>query len=97
MAIVVEEEKRSSLNIIGVMMWGLVIVAIGLAAYYLFFKRPELIPITVPANFQNAESLSNIQLNPEEVLENSTFKALKTLVNPVKPEGVGKANPFLGF
>lgn len=97
MAIVVEEERRSSVNIIGVMMWGLVLVAIGLSAYYLFFKRPELIPITVPANFENAESLSNIQLNPEEVLDSPTFKALKTLVNPVKPEGVGKSNPLLGF
>lgn len=97
MAIVVEEERHSSVNIIGAMMWGLVLVAIGLSAYYLFFKRPELIPITVPANFENAESLSNIQLNPEEVLDNPTFKALKTLVNPVKPEGVGKTNPLLGF
>lgn len=97
MAIVVEEEKKSSVNIISLLMWLMVIFAVGLSVYYLFFKRPELIPIKVPENFENAESLSNIQLNPEEVLENPNFKSLKTLVQPVNPQGVGKSNPLLGF
>lgn len=98
MAIVIEEEQRSSsVNIVSLVIWIFALAALGLAAYYLFFKRPELIPITVPQNFKNTEELSNIELRAEDILSNLEFKNLQNHVTPLQPGSVGRSNPLLGF
>lgn len=96
MAIVIEEEKKSSVSWISILVWVIVLGIIGLAAYYLFFYRPELIPITVPDNFKNTEELSRIDLNLN-ILEDPVFKSLKAGVSALNPQSSGRANPFLGF
>lgn len=96
MAIVIEEEKKSSVSLISVLLWVVVLGILGLAAYYLFFYRPDIIPITVPASFQNTEELSHIDLNLN-VLDDPIFKSLKAGVQALNPQTTGRANPFLGF
>jgi hypothetical protein len=96
MAIVIEEEKKSSVSWISVLVWIVILGIIGLAAYYLFFYRPELIPITVPDNFKNTEELSRIDLNLN-ILEDPVFKSLKAGVQALNPQTSGRVNPFLGF
>lgn len=97
MAIVVEDERRSSVNVLGLTVWIVILLIVGMGVYYLFFKRPEIIPINTPANLENAESLANIDLNPEEVLGDPVFRQLRSEVPPLSPQNVGKTNPFLGF
>lgn len=96
MAIVIEEEKKSSVSWISVLVWLVILGIVGLAAYYLFFYRPELIPITVPDNFKNTEELSRIDLNLN-VLEDPVFKSLQAGVRALNPQTSGRSNPFLGF
>jgi hypothetical protein len=96
MAIVIEEEKKSSVSIISIILWIVVLGVLGLSAYYLFFYRPDIIPITVPDSFQNTEELSHIDLNLN-VLEDPLFKMLKAGVSALNPQTTGRSNPFLGF
>ncbi|MEK7608831.1 MAG: hypothetical protein AAB495_04600 [Patescibacteria group bacterium] len=96
MAIVIEGEKRTK-GIIGILVWIIVLVAVGAAAYYIFFRRPEIIEIATPANFQNTERLSKVKLTPEEITQNPLFLKLKAYVSPLVSENAGRQNPFLGF
>lgn len=96
MAIVIEEEKKSSVSILSIVLWVVVLAVIGLAAYYLFFYRPELIPISVPDSFKNTQELSKIDLSLN-VLDDPLFKSLKAGVQALNPQTTGRANPFLGF
>lgn len=96
MAIVIEEEKKSSsLRIGNVLSWVFIVAVLAAAVYYLFFRRPELVPVTAPASLKNAEELSRVNVQPEEVLENERFKILKAWVPPPTTTGAGRGNPFL--
>lgn len=96
MAILVESEKKSR-GFIGLIVWIIVVVVLGAAIYYIFFKRPDLVEIPSPASFQNTERLSRIKLTPAEIVQNPVFQALRSYVAPVSIETTGKQNPFLGF
>lgn len=96
MAIVVEEEKNSK-GIMGILVWAVLLIAAGVAVYYIFFRNPELIEIATPASFQNTERLSRVKLTPEEITQNPLFLKLKSYVNPLSTEANGRQNPFLGF
>lgn len=97
MAIVVEEGQKKSSGILSLLMWLLIIGVIVAAAYYIFFRRPELVEVAVPANFANTAALSKIQLNPDAVVNNPGFQALKSYIGAVNPPAAGRTNPFLGF
>lgn len=96
MAIVIEEEQKKSVSWVTIILWVVVVSVLGLAAYYLFFYRPELIPIAIPDNFKNTEELSHIDLNLN-ILEDPVFKSLKAGVSALNPQASGRSNPFLGF
>lgn len=98
MAIVIEEEKGKT-GAVSVFIWLVIIGIIFAIAYYLFFKKPDLIPlIKVPSNFQSTDQLKNITLQPNDVIENPQFKALQKYINfeVADPRG-GRPNPFLGL
>lgn len=98
MAIVIEEEpKKNGVTIVNVMLWLLFLVGIALFAYYIFFKKPELIEVAKPANYQETEQISKIELRPEEIIANPQFKALKTYVTIPVPTNLGRSNPFSQF
>ena len=94
MAIIVEEEKRK-IN------WFALILAVSLAgivislAYYLFFAPTPLIGKAVSQNTQTLKDLSDIKLNPEEVINNPKFQILRQYINPVEAGLPVKNNPFL--
>lgn len=100
MAIVVEDEPKSRGGLVGLIVWGLVIIIVGVAVYYVFFKRPDLVEQATPANFSNTEALSKIDLKPDEVINSPSFQALVTEeelgVQPLTSQSGGRANPFLG-
>lgn len=98
MAIVIEEEKRtSSVGILSIALWLLLLGGLAAGAYYVFFKSPELIEVAAPSDFKNTEQISKIQLKPEEVLSNQQFKMLRSYVTLPTPVPTGRANPFLSF
>ncbi len=95
MAIIVEEENQSGGNWGSIILWGMVAVILVTAVYYIFFKRPDLVEVATPQNFQNTVQLSKIKLDPNEVINSSQFKSLQTYAAPLSPSASGRANPFL--
>lgn len=97
MAIVIEEERKSSVSILGILTWVIILGAIVLSGYYLFFQRPDIIPVAVPDNFKNTEALSNVDPNLSNVLNDPAFANLKNPVTSPTAPATGRPNPFLGF
>ncbi len=95
MAIVVET-KRNRGGVIAFVIWLLLITIVVAGAYYVFFKKPELISVPTPEGFEEAQRISKIRLNPQEVLDNPKFKSLRSYITPSEATAFGKANPFLG-
>lgn len=95
MAIVVEEEKNRYSRLPALVSWMVIIAIIAVAAYYIFFKRPDIISISPPAELGEIEELLEIRIAPEEVVGSPSFQALKLYVSPLVPSTPGKANPFL--
>jgi hypothetical protein len=95
MAIVVEQEQKRSQGLVSLIVWGLIFVIIGVAVYYVFFKRPDLVEQATP-NMTSTEALSKIDLKPDEVINSPSFQALHSYVPPITAQGGGRANPFLG-
>ncbi len=96
MAIVVEE-KRNSGSIINFLIWIAVLATVGASVYYIFFKNPVLVEFTASPSFKNVQQLSKISINPQELLNNAEFQALKQYVTLTPPQNLGRSNPFLGF
>ncbi len=96
MAIIVDEERKST-NLMGLLGWAVVIVVLIVAAYYIFFAAPELVVISPPAGYQAIAPLSQVTLQPADVL--NKIQALTqpsfALPTPQGPAAVGRANPFI--
>ena len=96
MAIVIEEERKQSASaLIGAVMWIIMLGVIGAAIYYVFFTKPDLVELAVPAEFANTAQISKIDLKPEEVLSNPAFRGLKQYITPALRSDTGRPNPFL--
>lgn len=97
MAIVIEEERRQSVNPIGILIWATLLIAIGAGIYYLFFAKPELVEYVAPASFRSTEQISRVAIDPEGIMGDARFRALRQYVT--LPEGTvfGRENPFSGF
>lgn len=96
MAIVVEEQRRSSgSGLVSFFLWIVLMVAIGAGAYYVFFKQPDLVPFAADANFTATEEIANISLHPEGVI--AKIQPFQSYVTIVPPETSGRPNPFLGL
>lgn len=94
MAIVIEEEKRE-INWYALIMAAVIIAIIGATAYFLFFVKPELAEVVVPASLRELPEIVKIELNPADVFENSFVKNnLNEYVGPIIPEGAYNPNPF---
>ena len=94
MAIIVEEE-RPKVSITQILMWLAVLIVMGIAVYYIFFAKPEIVDIAIPSTFQNVNPLAEVTLNPEDVINGPAFQALKQYVTPPSPGNAGRSNPFL--
>ncbi len=93
MAIVVEEEKKST-NWITVLSVGAFLVIVFFGGYYLFFKQPELIDIVAPVELERIRAISEVNFNPRDVLDSPTFKTLRDFSGMLSTPRTGKANPF---
>lgn len=96
MAIIVEETRKRT-NFLSVMIWLIVIGVIGFAAYYIFFKQPEIVDLAIPNEFQDTTELSKIKLNRASIDNDATFGTLKPYTTPPSDSRTGRSNPFLSF
>jgi hypothetical protein len=97
MAIVIEEEKKSS-NVLAILGWLVVLAVIGAAIYYIFFVEPPSAIILPTGTLQNVSSLSVSAVNPEDVVNNDEFQALKQYIpepTSTGPVPMGRQNPFI--
>ena len=94
MAILVTEEGENRVDIANIVIWVSLLVVVVIAVYFIFFRKPPLIEVTSPSNYQNTDPLASVNLNPQEVA-NSIEQTLKPYVPPPSPAVVGRENPFL--
>jgi flagellar basal body-associated protein FliL len=96
MAIVVEEEKKP-VNWVAILTTIIIIVVVFIGAYFLFFKKPELIEVVAPGNLQGVSQISRVSFDPESVLGAPTFKLLRQYGTAPDPPNPGRNNPFRPF
>jgi hypothetical protein len=95
MAIVLEEDRsKVGASLINVALWLVFIVVLAIGTYYLF-KKPEIIEIALPDNVKESQQIADFKINPEEVLRNDEFKALRPYVTIPSLPRVGHPNPFM--
>ena len=97
MAIVIEEEKKSS-NILAFLGWIVVLAIIVAAVYYIFFVEPPSAVILPTGTLQSVGSLPIASVNPQDVVSNDEFRALKQYVSEPTSTGpvpVGRQDPFI--
>lgn len=71
---------------------GLVIIG---AIYFLFFAPTPAFEVIVPPPLQTAEKISQLQIDPANVINSSAFRSLRVYA-PLPSAGlIGRANPFL--
>lgn len=95
MAIVVDSGQGSKGGIVKIVIWLLILGVILFGAYYLFFKRPDVIPsLATPSAFQQASQLSGVKIDPGSVVQSAAFQTLKPQVAEMPAPVTGRANPF---
>lgn len=97
MAIVIEEEKPDKISITTFVGWGVILAVIAATVYYVFFRKPEIISVTIPENLLSTQRVSQIQLNTESVVSHPNFRDRRQYINPPVPGNLGKENPFIPF
>jgi len=97
MAIIVEEEKKS-VNWFTVVVIIVVVVVVFSGAYFLFFKRPDVIEIVTPGKLDQINKLSKISFKPEDVVNSPSFKSLRQYGSSTPSTQIpGRENPFKLF
>ncbi len=93
MAISIEEERKptSWLSIILVIIIVVVLLAGG---YFLFFKKPELIEVVAPGRVGDLSRISQLQFDPQELVNSPEFKLLRQFGVEITPPTPGRSNPF---
>jgi hypothetical protein len=97
MAIVVEEGKKSA-NVMGLLGWLVVFVVIGCSIYYIFFAAPQLVVIPPTGNLSTIAPITQLNLNPQQVIGSPAFTALTSTIvlpTPQAPVSVGRPDPFI--
>lgn len=94
MAIILEHEKKQ-VSWIAVLTVFLALAVIFAGAYFLFFKRPEIIDIAIPKKFDDLNMISRISFNPDDVIQSPAFRSLRQYeIVITQTQAPGKANPF---
>lgn len=95
MAIVLEE--RQQFNWKALLIFLAVIAMVFGLAYFLFFAPSPVVQEIIPSSVKSTAELSTVNLNPNELLGNATYKSLKQYGGPMAVPQVGRENPFIKF
>lgn len=95
MAIIVEQEKRN-INWFALAVVLAIVVIFGATLYYLFFTPAPLIERVAPSgNLQAIKTVSNINLNPDKVINHPVYKILRIYGGGENlPAAEPRTNPF---
>ena len=74
-----------------------VILAIGGAAYFLFFTPVPVIEIIVPPAARSIEELSGAQFDPAGVVNSEDFRSLRRYAGQPSVGQTGRPNPFVKY
>jgi len=96
MAIVVEQEKNRG-NIFVFVGWLAIMITIVVIIYYLFFQKPELIPVPQSGDFSLTSGVAGIEINPSIVVNNPNFSNRQPYVTTPGLGETGRPNPFLPY
>ena len=97
MAIVIEEEKKGG-TLFAFLGWIVVLAMIGAAIYYIFFVEPPSAIILPTGTLKEVSSLPVTSVNPQDVMTNTEFQALRQYVpepTSTGPAPKGRQDPFL--
>ena len=95
MALIFSEEKK--FNWKGLATVAAIILAIGGAAYFLFFTPVPAIEIIVPPAARSIEELSGVQFDPASVVNSEDFRSLRRYGGQPGIGQIGRLNPFVKF
>ncbi len=96
MAIFVEQEKKpvNWFNVIGI----IVLVAVIFAgAYFVFFKKPQLIDVVIPGGLSDIKTLSQVRIDPSPVVQTLQKYFTTNYGSSVTVPAPGRTNPFVPF
>ena len=96
MAITIEQEKKP-VNWVAILTTVIIIAVLFVGAYFLFFKKPELIELVAPGTLRDVSKISRLSFDPESVLNSPTFKLLRQYGTSVTIPTPGRSNPFKPF
>jgi hypothetical protein len=88
-------EQKNKVNWIAVLTTFIVVVVLFVGAYFLFFKKPELVEVVVPGRFEDISKFSEIDFKPKELLNSPEFKILRKFEVNIEASTPGKSNPFI--
>lgn len=74
-----------------------VILAVGGAAYFLFFTPVPAIEIIVPPAARSIEELSGAHFDPAGVVNSEDFRSLRRYAGQPSIGQIGRPNPFIKF
>lgn len=97
MAIVMDERRTPGSGIISVFIWLILLGSVAVGVFYVFVKKPELIPITPPKGFKDAQAVSKIKLEAEPVVSKLNPPHFDSHITVPPARTSGRSNPFLGF
>jgi hypothetical protein len=104
MAVVIEEEKRDRLGLVNIVSWVVILLVVVISVYYIFFRNPEIVDVRVPPTFERTQRISNIELDPAQIVDSPSFRGRVEQVEPpcggakcieAFPERYGRENPFV--
>lgn len=96
MAIIVEQEKKP-LNWINIAVIIVFVILIFGLAYYVFFKRPELVETILPQKLTSLSSLKELKIDPNPLLADLKKYFTTTYNTETTIPSVGRVNPFEPF
>src|SRR3989344_5605803 len=77
MAIIIQEQKKS-VNLFAIITVAVILFALLLSAYFLFFAPQPVIEIIVPAPLETAAEIAKTQFDPAEVVNSPEFRTLRS-------------------
>lgn len=95
MAIVVEQERGGKGGVVKAIVWIAMFGVVLAGAYYLFFKRPDIIPsLAQPDGLKGVNAIANVKLDPDAVVQSAAFQSLRPQVPDMPAPATGRSNPF---
>ena len=95
MAIVIEQERGGKGGMVKLIVWVAIFLVVLAGAYFLFFKRPDIIPsLAQPEGLKGVNAIANVKLDPDAVVQSAAFQSLRPQVQEMPTPATGRSNPF---